>query len=85
MSSMVKARFFLPHVFKIILNGIFSGVKLTKILPLLTAMYSILCTRRLQPPRDDCPVREQWFSSVTFGAINRFGIYWPSRVLSLDL
>ena len=56
---------------------------MTKILPLLTAMYSILCTRRLQPPRDDCPVRVQWFSSVTFGAINRFGIYWPSTVLSL--
>ena len=39
----------------------------TKILPLLTARYSILCTRRLQPPRDDCAVRVQWFSSVNMG------------------
>ena len=37
---------------------------MTKILPLLTPRYSILCTRRLQPPRDDCAVRVQWFSSV---------------------
>ena len=33
----------------------------TKILPFLTA---ILRTRRLQPPRDDCAVPVQWFSSV---------------------
>ena len=26
--------------------------------------YTILCTRRLQPPRDDCDVRVQLFSSV---------------------
>ena len=39
---------------------------MTKILPLLSAryMYSFLCTRRLQPPRIDCAVRVQWFSSV---------------------
>ena len=44
--------------------NIFRSKKLTKILPLLTARYSILCTRRLQPPRDDSAVRVQWFSSV---------------------
>ena len=33
-------------------------------LPLLTASYTILCTRRLQPPRDDCAVRVQCFPSV---------------------
>ena len=33
-------------------------------LPLLTASHTILCTRRLQPPRDDCAVREQCFPSV---------------------
>ena len=38
---------------------------MTKTLPLLTARYSILCTRRLQPPSDDCAVRVQWFSSVS--------------------
>ena len=27
-------------------------------------MLTILCTRRLQPLRDDCAVRVQWFSSV---------------------
>ena len=31
---------------------------------LLTARYIILCTRRLQPPHDDCAVRVQRFSSV---------------------
>ena len=41
-----------------------SKKKHDQILPLLTAMYNILCTRRLQPPRDDCAVRAQWFSSV---------------------
>ena len=44
--------------------NIFRSNKLTKILPLLTAIYTILRTRRLQPPRDDCAVRVQWFSSV---------------------
>ena len=44
--------------------NIFTSKKLNKILPLLTARYSILCTRRLQPPRDGCAVRVQWFSSV---------------------
>ena len=33
---------------------------LTKILPFLTARYTILCTRRLQPPRDECSVRVQY-------------------------
>ena len=36
----------------------------TNILPFLTAMYTILCTRRLQPPRDDCAGRVQWFYSM---------------------
>ena len=40
--------------------SIFGNKKLTKILPLLKAKYSILCTRRLQPPLDDCAVRVQW-------------------------
>ena len=26
--------------------------------------YNIVCTRRLQPPWDDCTVRIQWFSRV---------------------
>ena len=48
----------------------FSEVKkMTKILPFLTARYTILCTRRLQPPRDDCAVRAQWFSSVVVGIL----------------
>ena len=37
---------------------------MTKILPFLTARYTILCTRRLQPPRDDGAVQVQWFSDV---------------------
>ena len=37
---------------------------MTKKLPFLTARYTILCARRLQPPRNDCAVRVQWFSSV---------------------
>ena len=37
---------------------------MTKILSLLKARCSILCIRRLHPPRDDCAVRVQWFSSV---------------------
>ena len=37
---------------------------LTTELPRLTARYTILCTRRLQPPRDDCAVPVQWFSSM---------------------
>ena len=35
---------------------IFRSKKMTKLLPLLTARFTILCTRRLQPPRDDCAV-----------------------------
>ena len=42
-----------------------------KILPFFTATYTILCTRQLQPPYDDCVVRVQWFSSVIL-AINLF-------------
>ena len=37
---------------------------MTKILPFLTARYTILCTRRLQPPCDDYPF-EYSFSSVS--------------------
>ena len=44
--------------------NIFRSKKLTKILPLITARYTILCTHRLQPPRDDSAARVQWFSSV---------------------
>ena len=48
----------------------FRSKKLNKILPFLTAMYTILCTRRLQPPCHDCAVRVQWFSSArTISAI----------------
>ena len=44
--------------------NIFRSKKLTKILPLITARYTILCTHRLQLPHDDCAARVQWFSSV---------------------
>ena len=44
--------------------NIFKCKILTKTLPLLTAVYTILCTHRLKPPCDDCPVRVQWSSSV---------------------
>ena len=44
--------------------NIFRSKIFTKILPFLTARYTILCTRRLQPPRDDCAGQVQWFSSV---------------------
>ena len=39
---------------------------MTKILSFLTTTcrYIILCTCRLQPPRDACAIRVQWFSSV---------------------
>ena len=37
---------------------------LTKLLTFVIAGYTILCTRRLQPQRDDCTVRVQWFSSM---------------------
>ena len=36
---------------------------MTKVCPFLTTRYIILCTRRLQAPRDDCADRVQWFSS----------------------
>ena len=52
---------------------IFSEVKkMTKKLPLLSTMYTILCICQLQPPRDDCAVRVQWFSSLV----------WLAEVLS---
>ena len=35
----------------------------TKIVPFLTARYTIVYTRRLQIPRDDCAVRVQRLSS----------------------
>ena len=43
---------------------IFSEVKHLPNITLLTARYSILCTRRLQPSRDDCAVLVQGFFSV---------------------
>ena len=43
---------------------IYSEEKHDQILPLLTDRYTSLYTRRLQPLRDDCAVRLQWFSSV---------------------
>ena len=46
------------------LHAKYQGLILTKIFPFLTAMYTILCTRWLQPTLDDCAVRVQWFSSV---------------------
>ena len=39
------------------------GKKLTNIIPFLTARNTILCTRRLQSPLDDCTVRVQRFST----------------------
>ena len=49
---------------------------MTKLLPLLTARYTILFTRRLQPPRDNFAVRVQWLSSVVcvFNAS-----FWPRK------
>ena len=44
--------------------NIFRSKKLTKILPYLTARYTIFCTRWLRPPHDDCTVWVQWFSSI---------------------
>ena len=38
---------------------------LTKILLFLTAMYTILFPRRLQPTRDFCAVRVQWLSTCS--------------------
>ena len=50
---------------------------------LLTARYSILCTRRLQPPHDDCTFRVQW-SNVKFKTTeNRFG--WPETYTPLTV
>ena len=50
---------------------IFRSKKITKIIPLLTDRYSILCTRRLQPPRDDCVVRVQCFSGVNMCLVEK--------------
>ena len=58
--------------------NIFRSKILTKILPFLTARYTILCTCRLQPTRDDFAAQVQWFSSVLSGAIMKkvkFGFY----------
>ena len=38
------------------ISDVFRSKKLTKILPFLTARYTILCTHRLQPQCDDCAV-----------------------------
>ena len=43
--------------------------KTSLVVPFLTARYTILCTRRLQPPRDDCAVRVQWFTNVKYGQL----------------
>ena len=40
---------------------------MTKILPFLTARYTILCNCRLQQPCDDDAVLVQWFSSMQMG------------------
>ena len=37
---------------------------LTKKLTFLTARYTIMCTCRLQPTRNDCDVRVHFFSGV---------------------
>ena len=44
---------------------------MTKILPFLKARFTIVCTRRLQPPHNDCTVRVQWFSSVRPGGFRQ--------------
>ena len=50
----------------------------------LTTRHNILCTRRLQPPRDDYAGRVQWFSSVVFVAEQvDFGLTWLVVVLVL--
>ena len=46
---------------------------MTKIYSILTARYPILCTCRLLPPRDDCVVRVQCFSSVH--TVATFGVF----------
>ena len=59
-------------------------------LPFLTVWYIILCTRRLQPTRDDCNVRVQWFSSVISTSIlsaslhNSFGSSLFSFAILID-
>ena len=57
--------------------NIFRCKILTKRFPFLTARNTILCTRRLQPPRDDCALREQWVSIVSMtwvGCVGRFSL-----------
>ena len=49
---------------KIQVTNIFRSTILTKIIPFLTARYTILCTPPLQPPHDECAVQVQWFSRV---------------------
>ena len=51
----------------IIQMNIFRSKKVTKILPFLTARYTFLCTRRLQPPCNDFAVGVQWISCVRNG------------------
>ena len=57
--------------------NIFSSKILTKKYP----RYTILCTRRLQPPRDDCAIRVQRFSSVVSDQSNR-KLFWRPDVCS---
>ena len=42
---------------------------------------TILCTRRLQPPRDDCAIRVQWFSSVYSSLSTFFQLVFKSLFL----
>ena len=61
--------------------NIFRSKILTKILPFLTARYTILCTPRLQPPLDDCAVQVQWFSSL----LNNAGLVCDILTISNEL
>ena len=61
--------------------NIFRSKILTKILPFLTARYTMLCPRWLQPPRDDCAVRGQWFSSVYIQQKIRLPLIFLLRIL----
>ena len=52
-------------MFAYVLEFMLTFDKMQNVNPLLTARYTILCTRRLQPPSDDCAVRVQWVCSVS--------------------
>ena len=61
---------------------IFSELKMTKILPFLTARYTTLCTGWLQPSRDDWAVRVQWFFSVIWYA--NLSSWWDGSFVYLQ-